>query len=148
MKDKKLSILFLCTGNACRSQIAEGWARHLKGDLIEPCSAGIEARGLDPLAVKVMAEVGVDIGAQHSKHVDELPQKDFDYVITLCNHAHENCPHFPSRAKVFRKRFDDPHELARQASTEQEVMANYRRVRDEIKAFVEILPQMLATKQQ
>ena len=87
-----LKVLFLCTGNSCRSQMAEGWARHLKGDLIEPYSAGIETHGLNPDAVQVMAEAGVDISGQRSKHVGELRGVDFDYVVTVCDHAHENLP--------------------------------------------------------
>ena len=89
---KKKRVLFLCTGNSCRSQMAEGWARHLKGDQIEPYSAGIEAHGLNPDAVRVMAEAGVDISGQRSKRVDELREVAFDYVVTVCGHANESCP--------------------------------------------------------
>ena len=90
-----VKILFLCTGNSCRSQMAEGWARALKGDIVEACSAGIEKHGLNPYAVKAMAEAGVDISAQQSKLISELPTQDFDYVITVCGNAHESCPVFP-----------------------------------------------------
>jgi arsenate reductase (thioredoxin) len=138
--NRRLKILFLCTGNSCRSQMAEGWARHLKGDCIEPYSAGIETHGLNPLAVKVMAEAGVDISAQRSKHVDELKNVVFDYVITVCDNAHESCPMFSGKTKVIHVGFDDPPKLAKEAKTEPEAMDCYRRVRDEIRAFVEILP--------
>ena len=134
-------ILFLCTGNSCRSQMAEGWARHLKGRELEPFSAGIEARGLDPRAVRVMAEAGVDISGQRSKRVAELKDMAFDYVVTVCDHAHEHCPLFSGEAKVVHVGFDDPPRLARDAKSEDEALAHYRRVRDEIRAFVERLPE-------
>ena len=132
-----LKVLFLCTGNSCRSQMAEGWARHLKGDRIEAYSAGIETHGLNPDAVRVMAEAGVDISGQRSKHVSELREIEFDYVVTVCDHAHESCPVFPGKAKVIHVGFDDPPRLAANAKTEEERLAPYRRVRDEIRAFVE-----------
>ena len=140
---RKLRILFLCTGNSCRSQIAEGWARHLKAAEIEPYSAGIEAHGLNPLAVKAMAEAGVDISRQRSKLVAEVKDIPFDYVITLCDHAHESCPLFPGKAKIAHVGFDDPLRLASWAKTDEEALAHYRRVRDEIRAFVETLPKRL-----
>jgi len=136
----KLKILFLCTGNSCRSQMAEGWMRYLKGDCIEPYSAGIETHGLNANALKVMAEVGVDISHQHSKHLDELKDIDFDYVITVCDNAHESCPIFPGKTKVLHVGFDDPPRLAKETNTEKEALNIYRRVRDEIKAFIEKLP--------
>jgi arsenate reductase (thioredoxin) len=139
----KLRILFLCTGNSCRSQMAEGWARHLKGDTIEPYSAGIEVHGLNPLAVKVMAEAGVDISHHRSKHVDELKNVRFDYVVTVCDHANEHCPVFPGKAKRLHVGFEDPPRLAKTAKTEEEAMGIYRRVRDEIRNFVEKLPDIL-----
>ena len=137
---RRLNILFLCTGNSCRSQMAEGWARHLKADIIEPYSAGIETHGLNPNAVKVMAEAGVDISRHESKHLDSLKHIDFDYVITVCDHAHESCPVFADATKIIHVGFDDPPRLAQQAKTEQEALNCYRRVRDEIKAFIENLP--------
>ena len=141
---KKLKVLFLCTGNSCRSQIAEGWARALKGDMIEPYSAGIKMHGLNPLAVKVMAEAGVDISRQRSKKLDELDTVDFDYVVTVCGHANETCPMWlRGKAKVVHVGFDDPPALAKGANTEEEALAHYRRVRDEIKAFVAGLPKGL-----
>jgi len=139
----KLKVLFLCTGNSCRSQMAEGWARHLKGDVVEPYSAAIETHGLNPNAVKVMAEAGVDISGHHSKHINELKEIDFDYVITVCDNAHESCPMFPGKTKIVHVGFDDPPRLAKEASTEEDVLNCYRRVRDEIKSFVENLPEFL-----
>jgi len=139
----KIKILFLCTGNSCRSQMAEGWARALKGNVIEAYSAGIETHGLNPNAVKVMAEAGVDISQHRSKHVDELKDIPFDYVVTVCDNAHESCPLFPGKTKVMHAGFDDPPRLARTAKTEEEALKYYRRVRDEIRAFVEKLPEAL-----
>ena len=109
---KKLKVLFLCTGNSCRSQMAEGLARHLKSDQIDAYSAGIETHGLNPYAVKVMAEIGIDISGQYSKLLDDVMNIDFDYVITVCGHASDNCPHFPGKAKVIHVGFDDPPKLA------------------------------------
>ena len=142
----KLRILFLCTGNSCRSQMAEGWARHLKSDVLEAYSAGIETHGLNPIAVKVMAEAGVDISGQYSKHVNELKHIQFDYVVTVCDSAHESCPIFSGNAKIVHVGFDDPPRLAKSAKSEQEALDCYRRVRDEIRAFVETLPQSLTEK--
>ena len=138
-----IKILFLCTGNSCRSQMAEGWARALKGDQIEAFSAGIETHGLNPRAVQVMAEAGVDISGHTSKTVADLPTHKFDTVVTVCDHAHESCPIFRDKTKVVHVGFDDPPRLAKNAQTEAEALAPYRRVRDEIKAFVETLPDAL-----
>ena len=140
---QKIKVLFLCTGNSCRSQMAEGWARRLKGDVIEPYSAGIETHGMNPNAVKVMAEAGVDITTQRSKHVDELKDVPLDYVVTVCAHANESCPVFPGKAKVIHVGFEDPPKLAKTAKTEEEALNHYRRVRDEIRKFVQTLPQSL-----
>jgi arsenate reductase len=140
----KLKILFLCTGNSCRSQMAEGWARKLKSDLIDAYSAGVEPHGMNPRAVQVMSEAGVDISTRHSKHVDELNNIPFDYVVTVCDHAHDTCPLFAGKTKVVHVGFDDPPRLARDAKTEEEALTHYRRVRDEIRAFVERLPEALA----
>lgn len=123
--------------------MAEGWARHLKNDTVEPYSAGIEKHGLNPNAVRVMQEAGVDISNQESKTVEELGDTEFDYVVTVCGHADENCPVFPGQAVVVHQGFDDPPKLAQQAATEQEALDCYRRVRDEIRAFVETLPDSL-----
>lgn len=133
----KPKVLFLCTGNSCRSQMAEGWARHLLGDRIEPYSAGIEAHGLNPNAVKVMDEAGVDISGQSSKLADSLVDVPLDLVITVCGHADEHCPAFLGKARVVHVGFDDPPKLAKTAATEEEALSHYRRVRDEIRDFVE-----------
>jgi len=140
----KMNVLFLCTGNSCRSQMAEGWARHLKSEGIEPYSAGIETHGLNPHAVKVMAEAGVDISGHRSKHLDELKNINFDYVITVCGHANEHCPVFPGKTTVIHMGFDDPPQLAKKAKTEEEVLNIYRRVRDEIKVFIKKLAETFA----
>ena len=142
-RGKKLKILFLCTGNSCRSQMAEGWVRHLKADEIESYSAGIETHGLNPDAVKVMAEAGVDISAHRSKLVDDLKDISFDYVVTVCEHASENCPIFTGNAKIIHVGFDDPPKLAKRAETEEQALDCYRRVRDEIMKFVQRLPEAL-----
>lgn len=139
-----LKILFLCTGNSCRSQMAEGWARHLKGDTFQAYSAGVETHGLNPNAVKVMAEAGVDISSQRSQHIDEFKDVALDHVITVCGHAHESCPVFPSTTKVTHVGFDDPPRLAKEAATKEQALNHYRRVRDEIRTFVETLPQALS----
>jgi arsenate reductase len=140
---EKLKVLFLCTGNSCRSQMAEGWARHLKADVIEPHSAGVEPHGMNLSAVRVMAEAGVDISGQWSKHLDELNNITFDYVVTVCDNANESCPVFPGKTKRLHVGFDDPPRLAR-GKSEAEALAIYRRVRDEIKEFIQNLPDALA----
>lgn len=136
----RLRVLFLCTGNSCRSQMAEGWARALKGDVIEAFSAGIEAHGLNPHAVRVMSEAGVDITGQASETVDRYKGMTFDYVISVCGHAQEHCPAFPGRTRRIHAGFKDPPRLAAEAANEAEALDCYRRVRDEIKAFVEDMP--------
>lgn len=140
----KLKILFLCTGNSCRSQMAEGWTRFLKNDQIESWSAGIETHGLNPYAVRIMSEAGIDISSHRSKHVSELMQIPFDWVITVCDHAHESCPLFPGPVKKLHMSFDDPPFLAEAAGSEEEVVTIYRRVRDEIRDFILTLPDSLA----
>ena len=142
---EKPRLLFLCTGNSCRSQMAEGWGRSLKGGEIEFYSAGVETHGLNPDAVLVMAEAGVDIGGQTSTHVDELAEVGFDWVVTVCDSAAERCPVFPGRVRVVHRAFDDPPRLARAAADREEALGHYRRVRDEIRAFVETLPTGLGT---
>lgn len=136
----KLKILFLCTGNSCRSQMAEGWARSLHGDAVEPYSAGTRPGRVDPRAIAVMREAGVDISGHRSKHLAELRDVDPDWVVTVCDHAHETCPVFPGAVKRLHVGFDDPPRLAADAATEDEALAHFRRVRDEIRAFVENLP--------
>jgi arsenate reductase len=144
---QKLRILFLCTGNSCRSQMAEGFAHSLKGDTIEAYSAGTDQRPLDRRAVQVMREVGVDISHHRSKHVNELKDISFDYVITVCGHANENCPVFLRKTIVVHFGFDDPPELARDAGSEDEALKHYRRVRNEIRAFIEGLPDSLKERE-
>ncbi len=143
---ERLRILFLCTGNSCRSQMAEGWAHAFKGDVIEAYSAGVSPHGMNERAINVMREAGVDITDQSSKHVDALAHVPFDYVVTVCGHAHETCPVFPGNAKIVHVGFDDPPQLAKGATTEDEALQHYRRVRDEIKAFVLTLPDALLKK--
>ena len=137
---EKRKILFLCTGNSCRSQMAEGWARKLKGDRVESFSAGIKVHGLNAKAVKVMLEAGVDISGHHSKLLEDLMGVDFDLVITVCDHANETCPLFPGNVQRIHRGFDDPPKLAEGSKTEAEKLAPYRRVRDEIRDFIETLP--------
>ncbi|MDJ0804376.1 MAG: arsenate reductase ArsC [Desulfobacterales bacterium] len=141
--DNRLKVLFLCTGNSCRSQMAEGWTNHLKRDVIECRSAGVETHGLNPLAVRVMAEAGVDISHHKSQLVDEFLGAPWDVVVTVCGHAHESCPFFPGKANVVHVGFDDPPALAQSESTEEAALVHYRRVRDEIRAFVASLPESL-----
>lgn len=137
---KKKNILFLCTGNSCRSQMAEGWAKHLKSNEIEAYSAGIETHGMNPYAVKVMKEAGVDISNHRSKLVNDFKGQEFDYVVTVCGHANETCPFFPEKTKVIHVGFDDPPKLAKGAKTEEETLGHYRKVRNEIKEFIAKLP--------
>ena len=138
-----MNVLFLCTGNSCRSQMAEGWARHLDMPDICPHSAGTVAKGLDPRALKVMAEVGVDVSGQRSKSLDDLAGVSFDHVITLCGHALETCPVFPGATRVSHQSFDDPPMLAEGSASEEEALEHYRRIRDEIMDFVKGIPQWL-----
>ena len=144
---EKIKLLYLCTGNSCRSQMAEGWTRALKGDQIEVYSAGIETHGLNPNAVKVMGEAGVDISGHKSQHIDEFAEIGLDVVVTVCGHAHETCPFFPANCKVVHVGFEDPpkmaRELAEQGADEEAQLQCYRKVRDQIKTFVESLPEVL-----
>lgn len=136
MQPTKQKVLFLCTGNSCRSQMAEGWARHLLSDQLEPYSAGIEAHGMNPHAIRVMREAGVDITGQSSKLASTLVDVPLDLVITVCGHADENCPVFLRECRLVHVGFDDPPKLAKTAATEDEALSHYRRVRDEIRRFV------------
>lgn len=143
-------VLFLCTGNSCRSQMAEGWVRHLLGEKLDACSAGTDPHGLNPLAVKAMGEVGVDISGHTSKRIDACSPESLDLVVTVCGHAHENCPVFLSqspRTRVVHQGFDDPPQLAANAASDEEAMPHYRRVRDEIREFIETtLPGLLSNE--
>ena len=141
----KIKILFLCTGNSCRSQMAEGWAKHLQAASLEPFSAGIEKHGLNPVAVKVMAEVGIDISGQKSKLTTELAGISFDYIVAVCDQAAASCPVFPGPGKIVQKSFQDPPKMAAVKTTEKEKLECYRKVRDEIKDFVKGLPENLLT---
>jgi len=143
---EKPTILFLCTGNSCRSQMAEGWGRHLHPKHYEFYSAGIEKHGLNPLAVKVMAEAGVDITDQRSKLLSELEPIAFDYVITVCDHANEQCPIFSGKAVKLHREFPDPPRLARSAASEEEALGHYRTVRDAIRQYLTNLPAALDTQ--
>lgn len=140
--NSKKSCLFLCTGNSCRSQMAEGWLKHFKGDEMVIESAGTEKHGLNPLAVKVMKEAGVDISSHKSKVTGEL-NGSFDYVVTVCDRANESCPFFPAKTKVVHKGFEDPPKLAENAKNEEEALVHYRRIRDEIKDYVKDIPEIL-----
>ncbi len=142
---RPMRVLFLCTGNSCRSQMAEGWARHLVSDHIEAYSAGIETHGLNRVAVRVMAEAGVDIEQYRSKRIDAVKNIGFDFVITVCDQASESCPTLPGKTQVLHFGFQDPPLLAQRARSEEEALDHYRRVRDEIRAFVAALPDQLKT---
>ncbi|MCL4114542.1 UNVERIFIED_CONTAM: hypothetical protein GTU68_057391 [Idotea baltica] len=140
----KKNVLFLCTGNSCRSQMAEGWARHFHGDAVEAYSAGIEAHGMNPNAMQVMKESGVDISGQSSKLASSLSEVSLDLVVTVCGHADENCPTFLTKAKVVHVGFEDPPKLAKEAANEEAALDCYRRVRDEVRDFVrDRLPELL-----
>lgn len=143
----KLKVLFLCTGNSCRSQMAEGWARALHGDRLDPYSAGTAPGRVDPRAIEVMREVGVDLAGHRSKRLEELTGVDFDWVVTVCDQASESCPVFPGKVRRLHAAFDDPPRLAAGAVTEAEALAPYRRIRDELRAFVETLPGLVAASQ-
>ena len=140
----KLKVLFLCTGNSCRSQMAEGWTRSLKGHLIEPYSAGVSAKQLDPNAIAVMAEAGVDISGQRSKNVAEVMGTPYDYVVTVCSHARETCPSFSGDVKRLHVEFDDPPFLTQDIPDGPEKLDVFRRVRDEIRIFVDGMPRNLS----
>lgn len=132
----KIKILFLCTGNSCRSQMAEGFGKKYFGDKYDIYSAGIEKHGMNPRAMKVMAEKGVELILHSSKTLSDLGAVEFDYVFTVCGHASENCPVFLGQAKVIHVGFDDPPKLAIGLSDEEKILDQYRRVRDEIEKFI------------
>lgn len=137
---EKIKILFLCTGNSCRSQIAEGWARELKGNVIDAYSAGIRPIDVSSRAIKAMAEAGVDISMHQSQYIDEFSGIDFDYVVTLCDNAFESCPVFSGKARIVHKPFDDPYFAS---GSEEQILTTFRKVRDDIRTFVETIPESL-----
>lgn len=139
----KKRVLFLCTGNSCRSQMAEGWTRNLLDSSVEAYSAGTNLHPLNMQAVQVMHEVGVDISSHHSKHLSEFVDTAFDLVVTVCDNATKSCPMPPKAAQVMHVPFDDPPQLARESKNEEEALNHYRRVRDEIKKFITTLPEIL-----
>lgn len=141
---EKPKVLFLCTGNSCRSQMAEGLARHCCGDQFDVYSAGIEKHGLNPLAVKAMQEIGIDISGYESKTLEDIAGTTFDFVVTVCGHADESCPAFPGKTKKIHRGFDDPPKLAALANSEEEALTHYRRVRDEIREYTASLGDSLA----
>jgi arsenate reductase len=141
-----LRVLFLCTGNACRSQMAEGWARARTGAVIDAHSAGTHPQALDPLAVQVMAEAGVDLATQPAKPLDAGQDRPFDDVVTICREAHETCPVFPGRARIVHRGFDDPPRLAATARRWADALRHDARVRDEINALIEPRPDALLTE--
>lgn len=138
--NEKLNVLFLCTGNSCRSQMAEGWARHLKSDCIEAFSAGVLPHKVNERAIAIMAEAGVDISGHTSNHLDEYSGLEFDYVITVCNNAKEQCPLYPKKTRMVHHQFDDPSFVV---GTEEQITAEFRRVRDEIRDFIAAMPENL-----
>ncbi|MFA6003289.1 MAG: arsenate reductase ArsC [Elusimicrobiota bacterium] len=145
--NQPLKILFLCTGNSCRSQMAEGWARQLFPGIFEAYSAGTAPQALDPRAVKVMAEVGVDISKHRAKAFAELRDQDFDLAVTVCDQARENCPAYFGRAQKLHQSFDDPPYLAKNVKDEEAALAHYRKVRDQIRAFVQTLPDIIHSQE-
>lgn len=129
---EKKKILVLCTGNSCRSQMAEGYLRHFAGDRADIYSAGVETHGVNPRAVETMREDGIDISNHTSNNIEEYRNIDFDFVITVCDHARERCPYFPTGAKKFHHDFPDP---ARAAGSEEKVKDAFRLVREQIKDY-------------
>ena len=143
----KYRLLFLCTGNSCRSQMAEALTRSLWPNLFDVFFAGIESHGLNPHMVAVMAERGIDMAGHRSKTLADLPFREFDFVVTVCGHADKVCPIFPAKTQRIHHGFDDPPGLAATATTPEEALGHYRRVRDEIAEFIRALPEILAIKE-
>ena len=143
MNAHRPKVLFLCTGNSCRSQMAEGWAKTMHADILDAYSAGTSPHGINTSAVKVMSEVGIDISGQNSKHIDSLSEIKFDLIVTVCDSAASNCPIPPTGTRVIHAPFQDPPQLATGAKSEDEALQPYRRVRDEIKDFILKLPQLI-----
>ncbi|MBW8016471.1 MAG: arsenate reductase ArsC [Planctomycetes bacterium] len=136
MSDERKKVLFLCTGNSCRSQMAEGWANHLRSKDLIAFSAGVNPGKLNDRAVAVMKEVGVDISSHIPQHVDDFAGLEFDLIVTVCDNAKELCPIFGGKGTVVHNKFDDPSEII---ATEENTMAEFRRVRDEIRDFIKNL---------
>ena len=134
---EKKNVLVLCTGNSCRSQLAEGYIRHFHGHIANVYSAGVETHGVNPKAIATMAADGIDISGHTSNHVDEYLHISFELIITVCDHASERCPIFPSSAQRIHHNFSDP---AKATGSEQEIMAAFAAVRDEIKHYCATLP--------
>jgi arsenate reductase (thioredoxin) len=143
MSTNRKKVLFLCTGNSCRSQMAEGWAKSMHAKTIDAYSAGTNPHAVNPLAVKVMAEEGVDICSHESKHLNSLSQIQFDLVVTVCDNAANSCPIPPKGTRVIHAPFEDPPQLAKDAKSEDQSLPHYRRVRDEIKDFISKLPSLI-----
>ena len=139
----KLNLLFLCTGNSCRSQMAEGFTRAMLGEIIKPYSAGTKKSQLDPRAVAVMQEVGIDISSHYSKMPEDIADVPFDFIVTVCSTADNNCPTLPGEATRLHAPFDDPPGLAKTAEDEETALGHYRRVRDEISNFCQTIPEKL-----
>ncbi|MEH6628527.1 MAG: arsenate reductase ArsC [Motiliproteus sp.] len=137
-------VLFVCTGNSCRSQMAEGWCRHIYGDRIQAYSAGLQAQGVNPVAVTVMGEAGVDISKQCSNDLSGYQTQNFDLVITLCGNANDHCPVFPDSHQIHRP-FDDPPHMAAQHQEEQQQLECYRQVRDQIKQWMSGLDNLIGS---
>lgn len=141
----KKNIMFLCTGNSCRSQMAEGFCRKYWGNEFNVYSAGTKKHGMNARAIKVMNEVGIDLSSQYSKTVEELPDIKFDYVITVCDSAKEACPYFPG-GKIIHRSFQDPPALTKDMSDEEKILTFYRTVRDEIESFIKNLSEVIEVK--
>ena len=136
-KQRKKRVLFLCTGNSARSQMAEGLMRHLRGNEFEVFSAGTEPKGIHPLAIEAMKEIGIDISAQRSKHLDEYGEEEFNYIVTLCDHAAKTCPFFPGKGERIHHSFPDP---AAEEGIREEKIETFRRVRDGLREFILSFP--------
>ena len=131
----KIKILVLCTGNSCRSQIADGYLKYFSGEKADVYSAGVETHGVNPRAIATMKENGIDISNHTSNHIDEYRNIDFDFVITVCDNAKERCPYFPAKAKKFHYNFPDP---AKASGTEEEINQQFRQVRQQIKDYCKL----------
>ena len=148
MQKTKDSILFLCTGNSCRSQMAEAFMEKYHGDQFSCYSAGTNPTRVKPGAIAVMQEKGIDISDNESHYVKDLPINSADYVITVCDNARENCSYFPATKKILHQSFDDPPALVQKGETEEEQLQHYRRVRNEIEGYIKKLPEVLRKSDQ